>query len=90
MQPKKARQQWPAGLFRVNSITQLCAGDLAAAQAASADVNVFGRTVHDGLDALHIGFPSAIGPSVRVGNLDAESNILVAKLTFCHLKHLLG
>ena len=71
-------------MFRVNSITQLCAGDLAAAQATGADVNVFGGSVHDGLDALHIGFPSTVGPSVRVGNLDAERNILVAKLTFCH------
>ena len=74
-------------MFRVKSITQLCAGDLAAAQAAGADVNMLGSSVHDGLDALHIGFPGAVGPSVRVGNLDAERHILVAKLTFNMLKN---
>ena len=58
--------------------------DLTAAEAAGARINVLRGTVDDGLDALHIGFPGAVGPSVRVGNLDAERHILVAKLTFCH------
>ena len=61
------------------------AGDLAAAQAASANVNVLGRTVYDGLDALHIGLPAAVGTSVRVADLDTEGNALLAKLTLCHI-----
>ena len=67
------------------------AGDLAAAQAASACVNVLGTSVHDRLDALHVGLPSTVGTSVRMGNLDAEGKTLVAKFTLCHLlKHLLA
>ena len=67
------------------------AGDLAAAQAASAGVNVLGRTVYDGLDALHIGLPCTIGASVRMADLDAERHIFITKLTLCHnLKHLLA
>ena len=67
------------------------AGDLAAAQAASASINVLGTSVHDRLDALHIGLPSTVGTSVGVGYLNAKGNALVAKLTFCHkLKHLLA
>ena len=67
------------------------AGDLAAAQAASANVDMLGRAVHDGLDALHIGLPGTIGSSVGVRDSDAESNTLLAKFTLCHfLKHLLA
>ena len=66
------------------------AGDLAAAQAASADVNMLGSTVYDGLDALHVRLPSAVRTSVGVADFDTESHILVAELTFCHLKHLLA
>ena len=67
------------------------AGDLSAAEAAGANVNVRGRTVYDGLDALHIGLPCTIGASVGMADLDTERHILVTKLTFCHLlKHLLA
>ena len=67
------------------------AGDLAAAQAAGADVNMLGRAVYDGLDALHIGLPGTIGASVGVADLNAESHVLITKLTLCHfLKHLLA
>ena len=77
-------------MFRVISILH-SAGDLAAAQAASACVNVLGTTVHYGLDALHIGLPCTIGTSVGMGDLDTKRHALVAKLTFCHeLKHLLA
>ena len=60
------------------------AGDLAAAEAASADVNMLGATVHDGLDALHIGLPRTVGPSMGVADLDTKSHALVAKFAFCH------
>ena len=67
------------------------AGDLAAAEAAGADVDMLGGTVHDGLDALHVRLPGTVGPSVRMADLDAESHILVAELALCHgLKHLLA
>ena len=54
---------------------------LTAAQAAGAHVNVLRGTVNDGLDALHIGLPAAIGAPMRVADLDAESDTLVAELT---------
>ena len=55
------------------------AGDLAAAQAAGADVNVLGRTVYYGLDALHIGLPGTVGASVGMADLDAERHVLIAE-----------
>ena len=79
-----------ASLVRCNHCNSHSAGDLAAAEAAGACVDVLGFAVHDGLDALHIGFPSAVRAAVRVAHFDAEAHALVAKLTFCHwLKHLL-
>ena len=60
------------------------AGDLAAAQATGACVNMLGTSVHNGLDALHIGLPSTVRTSVGVGNLNTKGYALVAKLTFCH------
>ena len=79
-----------ASLVRCNDCNSHSAGDLAAAEAAGACVDVLGFAVHDGLDALHIGFPSAVRAAVRVAHFDAEAQALVAKLTFCHwLKHLL-
>ena len=60
------------------------AGDLAAAEATGADVNMLGATVHDGLDALHIGLPCTVGPSMGVADLDTKSHALVAKFAFCH------
>ena len=66
------------------------AGDLSAAEAAGADVNVGRSSVHDGLDALHIGLPGTVGASVRMADLDTEGHVLVAELTLCHLKHLLA
>ena len=60
------------------------AGDLTAAQAARADVNVFGSSVHNGLDALHIRLPGTIGSPVGVADFNAESHALVAKFALCH------
>ena len=66
------------------AITSHCARDLAAAQAAGAGVDVLGAAVHDGLNALDIGLPGAVGATVRVAHCDAKGNALVAKLTLCH------
>ena len=64
---------------------------LAAAQAAGADVDMLGRAVHDGLDALHIRLPGPVGASVRVADLNTKGHALITKLTLCHkLKHLLA
>jgi hypothetical protein len=50
---------------------------------------VLGSAVYDGLDALHIGLPSAVGTSVRVRNCNTKGYALFAEFAFCHLKHLL-
>lgn len=47
-------------------LNYLSALNLAAAEAASADVNMLRSTVYDSLDALHIGLPNAVGASVGV------------------------
>ena len=87
--PKKARRG--NDRLRSGNVGLHSAGDLAAAQAAGADVDVLGRTVHDGLDALHVRLPGTVGTTVRMADLDAEGHILVAELALCHsLKHLLA
>ena len=66
-------------------------GDLTVAvtQATGASVHTLGGSVHDSLDALHVGFPRSVGTSVGMGNLDTESNALSAKFALCHDRHLL-
>ena len=59
--------------------------NLAAAQAAGADVDVLRSAVDDGLDALHVRLPGTVGASVGVADLDAEGNTLVTELTLCHI-----
>ena len=61
------------------------AGDLAAAEAAGADINMLRCSVHNGLDALHIRLPGTVGPSVGVADFDAERHILITELTLCHI-----
>ena len=60
------------------------ASNLAAAEAAGADVDVLGGTVNNRLYALHIGLPSTIGTSVRMADFNTKSNALIAKLALCH------
>ena len=57
--------------------------DLSAAEAAGARINVRRGTVDDGLDALDIGLPSPVGATVRMADLDAESDTLVTEFTLC-------
>ena len=88
LKPKRARL-FQTGSFRVIISELHSAGDLAAAQAASADVDMLGRAVHDGLDALHIGLPGTVSSSVGVGDSNAERHALFAEFALCHfLKHL--
>ena len=65
--------------------------NLAAAQASGAHIDVFGASVHYGLDTFYVGLPCAVGTPVRVADLNAKGNTLVAELTLCHLLlHLLA
>ena len=48
-----------------------------------------GFAVDDRLYALNIRLPSSVGTSVRVRNLDSESNTFAADVAFCHCLHLL-
>lgn len=66
-----------------------CALHFIRTQAAGAGVDVAGRTVYDCLNALYVGFPSAVGPTVGVGNLNPERNAFSADIAFCHCLHLL-
>ena len=53
-------------------------------------MNVCRGAVHDSLHALDVGLPGAIGTTVRVGNLDPESDALTADITFGHVINLLA
>ena len=61
------------------------AGYLAGTNAAGAGVNVLGRTVYHSLNSSYIGLPGPVGSSMRMGNLNAESNTLTADVALCHL-----
>jgi hypothetical protein len=43
------------------------------------------RTVLNYLNALNVGFPSTVRATVRVGNVDSESNAFLTNFTFSHL-----
>ena len=58
--------------------------DLTRTEAVGAHIDVLGRTVDDRLHPLDIGLPRPVGAAVRVGNLDAEHDALVAEITFSH------
>ena len=65
-------------------------GDLTGTHTPGTNIHMAGGTVDDRLHALHIGLPGTIGTPVRVGNLNAEGNALVAELALCHPLHLLA
>lgn len=66
-----------------------CAGNLTAAQATGANVDMLGRAVHDDLDTLNVGLPCTVGAPVGMTDLDTKGNALSANIAFCHLLHLL-
>lgn len=47
-------------------------------------------TVDDRLHTLHVGLPCTVGTPMRVGDLDAKGNALVAELALSHPLHLLA
>ena len=72
-------------LIRKTSVHLHSAGNLTAAQATGANVDMLRCPVHYGLDAFYVGLPCTVGTSVGVADFDTESNILTAKFTLCHL-----
>jgi proline racemase len=61
------------------------AGNLTAAEATGAHVDVLRSTVNNSLYALDVGLPCAVGTSVRMAYLNAKGNALIAKFTLCHV-----
>ena len=59
-------------------------GDLAGAQTPCTDVYMARSTVDNCLNALHIGLPSLVGTSVRMGNFNTKGHALAAKITLSH------
>ncbi len=48
-------------------------------------MNVLGSTVNDSFYTLYIRLPGSVSTTMRVGNLNTESNALSANITLCHL-----
>ena len=78
---KKARLT--GGLYFSHQFA-LSAGDLTAAEAPGAHIDVPGASVHYRLNALDIGAPGTIGAPVGVADLYAKGNALSAEITLCH------
>ena len=66
------------------------AGNFTGTQTPGTNVHMARRTIDHSLHALDIGLPGTIGTPMRVRDLDAEGNTLVAELTFSHPLHLLA
>ena len=64
--------------------------DLVGTQASGTGIHVARRTVHNGLDPLHVGLPCPIGTSVGVGDLNTKGNALATVITLRHSLHLLS
>ena len=62
-----------------------CTGHIAGAETPCTDVYMARSTIDNCLNTLHIGLPSLVGTSVRVGDLNTKGNALAAKITFSHL-----
>lgn len=63
-------------------------GDLTGAHTPGTNIHMAGAAIDDRLDPLHIGLPSTVGAPVRVRDLDAKGNALIAELAFSHPLHL--
>ena len=62
------------------------AGNLTAAEATGAHIDVLRSTVNNSFDALNVGLPCTVGTSVRMAHFDTKGNALIAKFTLCHLR----
>ena len=61
-----------------------CALNLTGTQASGANMYSARSTVNDSLYFLYVGLECSVGTSVRVGNLNTESDTLAADFAFCH------
>ena len=68
----------------MRSVLSDSSGNFPGAEATGAGVDVGRFSVDYRLDALNIGLVSTVRASVGMGNLDAETDFLSAKITFCH------
>ena len=73
---------------RFHAVMSDCAGNLTGTHTTGAGVDVSRRTVHHRFNALDVGLKGPVRTSVRVGNLNSESNTFAADFAFCHLLHL--
>ena len=67
-----------------------CTGHIAGAETPCTDVYMARSTIDNCLNTLHIGLPHPIGTPMRVRDLDAERNALIAELALSHPLHLLA
>ena len=58
--------------------------NLVGAETSCTDVYMARSTVDNRLDALHIGLPHSVGPSVGMGDLNAKGNALAANIALSH------
>lgn len=58
---------------------------LTGTEASCAHVDVLRSTVNDSFYTLYIRLPGSVGTTMRVGNLNTESNALSANIALCHL-----
>ena len=86
--PERKKDKPAACLFIVSASD--CALNLVGTQASCTNINMARSTVNDRLDALDVGLPCSVGPSVGMGDLDPERNALAANIALCHQLHLLA
>ena len=67
-----------------------CPLNLVRTEASGTSVHMARSTVHNGLNALHVGLPSSVGTSVGVGDLNTKGNALATIITLRHSLHLLS
>lgn len=63
---------------------KLCSGDFAGSKTSRANVDMAGSAVLDNFYSLYVRFPSSVGSSMRVRNLNSESYALSANFAFSH------
>ena len=61
------------------------AGNLTGTQATGASVNTLWRTIYNCSYTLHVWLPGSVRTSMRVRNLNTESNIFSTNFTLCHV-----
>ena len=85
---KKFTQKQKAIILMDDGLLFLCkldsAGYFTRTQATGAGVDVARSTIYNCLHTSYIWFPGSVGSSMRVGNLNTESNAFSADIAFSH------